>query len=133
MNNGGRGTTNRLAGYLMVMSAAILFGFNGNLSRLLFNEGVTPLTLVEFRMLIGGLCLLAVIVVGRRQETEDFAQIYRLDSRFWAFARARHLYVFRLNQPLAHRNRSGNPVQRTGLDGVSGKYLAPAGCLQRIF
>jgi drug/metabolite transporter (DMT)-like permease len=68
MNNSRRGTSTRLAGYLMVMSAAVLFGFNGNLSRLLFDEGVTPLTLVAFRMLIGGLCLLAVMVVGRRQE-----------------------------------------------------------------
>jgi drug/metabolite transporter (DMT)-like permease len=68
MNNSRRGSSNRLAGYLMAMSAAVLFGFNGNLSRLLFNEGVTPLTLVEFRMLIGGLCLLAVIIIGRRQE-----------------------------------------------------------------
>lgn len=68
MNNSRRGTSNSLAGYLMAMSAAVLFGFNGNLSRLLFNEGVTPLTLVEFRMLIGGLSLLAVMIVGRRQE-----------------------------------------------------------------
>jgi drug/metabolite transporter (DMT)-like permease len=68
MNNGGRRASNRIVGYSMAMSAAVLFGFNGNLSRLLFNEGVTPLTLVEFRMFIGGFCLLAVIILARRQE-----------------------------------------------------------------
>jgi len=52
----------------MVMSASILFGFNGNLSRLLFNDGISPITLVEFRMLIGGACLLIVLVGWRRHE-----------------------------------------------------------------
>ena len=51
----------------MVMSGSALFGFNGNLSRLLFDEGVSPLTLVEFRMLIGGICLLLVLLLGQRQ------------------------------------------------------------------
>jgi len=52
----------------MVMSASILFGFNGNLSRLLFNDGISPVTLVEFRMLVGGVCLLIVLVGWRRRE-----------------------------------------------------------------
>ncbi len=51
----------------MVMSGSALFGFNGNLSRLLFDDGVSPLTLVEFRMLIGGVCLLLVLLIGQRQ------------------------------------------------------------------
>jgi drug/metabolite transporter (DMT)-like permease len=50
-----------------VMSASILFGINGNLSRLLFDDGVSPVTLVEFRMLIGGATLLAVLVLGQRK------------------------------------------------------------------
>jgi len=50
----------------MILTASALFGFNGNLSRLLFDEGVTPVTLVECRMLIGGICLLLVMVVGWR-------------------------------------------------------------------
>jgi drug/metabolite transporter (DMT)-like permease len=54
-------------GYAMAASASLLFGFNGNLSRLLFDGGITPVTLVEFRMLIGGLCLLALMLVGWRQ------------------------------------------------------------------
>jgi drug/metabolite transporter (DMT)-like permease len=49
----------------MVMSASIMFGFNGSLSRLLFDDGVTPVTLVEFRMLIGGLCLFLVLGIGQ--------------------------------------------------------------------
>jgi drug/metabolite transporter (DMT)-like permease len=61
-------STGRLIGYIMVMSASILFGFNGNLSRLLFNVGISPVTLVEFRMLIGGACLLIVLVGWRRRE-----------------------------------------------------------------
>ncbi len=61
-----RNTTSRLVGYLMVMSASLMFGFNGNLSRILFDEGVTPLTLVEFRMIIGGVCLVAVLAAGWR-------------------------------------------------------------------
>lgn len=44
-------------GILFVLTAAVLFGINGSLSRLLFDSGVTPLTLVEFRMIVGSLCL----------------------------------------------------------------------------
>jgi drug/metabolite transporter (DMT)-like permease len=50
------------------MSASIVFGFNGNLSRLLFNDGISPVTLVEFRMIIGGACLFIVLVGWRRHE-----------------------------------------------------------------
>jgi drug/metabolite transporter (DMT)-like permease len=63
-----RDTAQRLIGYLMVSSASVMFGFNGNLSRLLFDDGVSPLTLVELRMLIGSACLLAVLVFVRRRE-----------------------------------------------------------------
>lgn len=59
--------SSRLSGYLMVITASLLFGFNGNLSIVLFDQGVTPVTLVEFRMLIGGICLLAVLVIGWRK------------------------------------------------------------------
>jgi len=63
-----RSTTYRLAGYLMIVIATLLFGFNGALSRLLFDDGVSPVTLVELRMLIGGGCLMVVLLVGRRKE-----------------------------------------------------------------
>jgi len=52
----------------MVAVASVMFGFNGNISRLLFNDGITPVTLVELRMIIGGCCLLAVLITGRRKE-----------------------------------------------------------------
>src|SRR6266566_3612441 len=71
-------TTRRLAGYLMVVASSLLFGFNGNLSRLLFDEGITPVTLVEFRMLIGGVSLLAVLLVGQRQGL-------KLQRRYWGW------------------------------------------------
>ncbi|GHO72586.1 hypothetical protein KSD_03570 [Ktedonobacter sp. SOSP1-85] len=61
------GSSRQAMGYAMAASASLLFGFNGNLSRLLFDGGITPVTLVEFRMLIGGLCLLALMLVGWRQ------------------------------------------------------------------
>ena len=67
MGNPRNSTKYRLVGYLMIMTASILFGFNGSLSRLLFDEGMTPITLVEFRMLIGGLCLLTVLTIGQRK------------------------------------------------------------------
>ena len=67
MKKDGRLASYRLVGYLMVVSASVLFGFNGNVSRLLFDEHVTPVTLVEFRMLIGGACLLAVLTIGWRK------------------------------------------------------------------
>lgn len=67
MNNQGRNPTYRLIGYLMVLTASVLFGFNGSLSRLLFDSGVTPITLVEFRMIIGGFCLAVVLSVGWRK------------------------------------------------------------------
>ncbi|MGH2493813.1 MAG: EamA family transporter [Ktedonobacteraceae bacterium] len=54
-------------GYLMVAGGAILFGVNGNISTLLFNDGVTPLTLISFRMLIGGICLLAAMLFWQRK------------------------------------------------------------------
>ena len=71
-------TTRRLAGYLMVVTSSLLFGFNGNLSRLLFDEGITPVTLVEFRMLIGGVSLLAVLLLGQRQGL-------KLQHRYWGW------------------------------------------------
>lgn len=60
-------TSFRLNGYLMIIVASVLFGFNGSLSRLLFDDGVSPITLVEFRMLIGGVCLLIVLIAGWRK------------------------------------------------------------------
>jgi drug/metabolite transporter (DMT)-like permease len=54
----------------MVAGGAILFGVNGNISTLLFNDGVTPLTLISFRMLIGGICLLAVMIFWQRGALE---------------------------------------------------------------
>ncbi len=66
MNTQRRSSTYRLVGYVMILTAAALFGFNGNLSRLLFDQGVTPVTLVQFRMLIGGLCLLFVMLTAWR-------------------------------------------------------------------
>ena len=62
-----RTISTQFIGYLMVMTAALLFGFNGNLSRLLFDGGITPITLVQFRMLIGGGCLLLVLLAGQRK------------------------------------------------------------------
>jgi len=52
----------------MVIVASIMFGFNGNLSRLLFDDGISPVTLVELRMIIGSICLLGVLTIGRRKE-----------------------------------------------------------------
>ena len=68
-------------GFLFVLTAAVLFGINGSLSRLLFESGVTPLTLVEFRMLVGSLCLFAFLVTQPRE-------IWRLPrhSRGWLVA-----------------------------------------------
>lgn len=65
-SNKRRSSKDRLTGYAMVLTASALFGFNGNLSRLLFDGGVTPVTLVECRMLIGGICLLLIMVAGWR-------------------------------------------------------------------
>lgn len=50
----------------MVASAALLFGLNGYFSRLLFDNGVSPVTLVEFRMLIGGTCLTLALIFWKR-------------------------------------------------------------------
>ncbi len=76
-----RNTTYRLVGYLMIVVATVLFGFNGTLSRLLFDDGVSPITLVEMRMLIGGVCLLVVLLAGRRKELK-----VPLRSVGWLFA-----------------------------------------------
>lgn len=67
MNEPQGGKIHRLTGYIMVGLASFLFGVNGNLSTLLFRENVSPVTLVEFRMIIGGLCLLLVLLVGKRE------------------------------------------------------------------
>src|SRR5258706_309884 len=54
-SNKRRSSKDRLTGYAMVLTASALFGFNGNLSRLLFDGGVTPVTPVECLMLMTGL------------------------------------------------------------------------------
>nr|BBH91491.1 threonine/homoserine exporter RhtA [Thermosporothrix sp. COM3] len=56
----------RLVGYLMVVTASLLFGLNGNISKPLFAGGVSAITLTAFRTLIGGLCLLIVLLPGLR-------------------------------------------------------------------
>jgi drug/metabolite transporter (DMT)-like permease len=61
------GAPQRFVGYVMAVVAAILFGLNGNFSRLLFDDGISPLTLLELRMLIGGLGLLIVLLVRDRR------------------------------------------------------------------
>ncbi|HLI07256.1 MAG TPA: EamA family transporter [Ktedonobacteraceae bacterium] len=66
MSDQRQASTYRLVGYAMILTAAALFGFNGNVSALLFDEGMTPVTLVQFRMLIGGLCLLLVMLTAWR-------------------------------------------------------------------
>ncbi len=58
--------TNRLQGYIMVIAAATLLGVNGSLSRSLLDAGISPVTLVEFRMLFGWLVLCALLVVSRQ-------------------------------------------------------------------
>src|SRR5260370_18666328 len=62
-----RKTTYTLVGYLMVITAAILFGVNGNISRLLFDDGIWTFTLMAFRMLIGGICLMTILIIGTRK------------------------------------------------------------------
>ncbi|HZU70739.1 MAG TPA: EamA family transporter [Ktedonobacteraceae bacterium] len=64
---GRKSNSYRLVGYLMIATAASLFGLNGNLSRLLFDDGISPITLVEFRMLIGALCLFSVLLISQRK------------------------------------------------------------------
>jgi drug/metabolite transporter (DMT)-like permease len=54
-------------GILFMLTAAVLFGINGSLSRLLFDNGVTPVTLVEFRMIIGSLCLFGFLCTQPRR------------------------------------------------------------------
>jgi drug/metabolite transporter (DMT)-like permease len=62
----------------MVMTAAVLFGLNGSISRLLFDDGISPLTLIEFRMFIGGMCLMLVLVVGQRKGL-------KVQRRYWGW------------------------------------------------
>lgn len=54
-------------GISFILMAAVLFGINGSLSRLLFDSGVTPVTLVEFRMIVGGLGLFGFLCVQRQR------------------------------------------------------------------
>lgn len=56
----------RIIGYMMVVCAALLFGLNAYFSRLLFDRGISPITLVEFRMFIGGVCLMFVLLCWKR-------------------------------------------------------------------
>src|SRR5690242_16187548 len=58
----------RLIGYMIVACSALLFGLNGYFSRLLFDQGISPITLVEFRMLIGGACLTLVLLCRKRSD-----------------------------------------------------------------
>jgi len=58
--------TSRMQGYIMVIVAATLFGVNGSLSRSLLDAGISPVTLVEFRMLFGWLVLCALLLVSKQ-------------------------------------------------------------------
>ncbi len=62
----------------MVMVGAVLFGVNGNISRLLFNDGITPLTLIGFRMLIGGVSLFIVLLIWQRKGL-------KVQRRYWGW------------------------------------------------
>ena len=62
----------------MVMTAAVLFALNGSISRLLFDDGITPLTLIQFRMLIGGMCLMTVLIIGQRKGL-------KVQRRYWGW------------------------------------------------
>lgn len=68
----------QVLGYLMVITAALLFGLTANLASLLFDAGITPVTLVELRMLIGGLGLLLFTAAGWRK-------LLRVPSRQWGW------------------------------------------------
>jgi len=61
-----QGLTQRFIGYMMVAMATLLFGVNASLSRLLLGNGISPLTLVEFRMLVGAIVLFVFLLVWRR-------------------------------------------------------------------
>ena len=65
-------------GLLFVLTAAVLFGINGSLSRLLFDSGVTPVTLVEIRMIVGSLCLFALLATQPRQS-------WRIPRQTWGW------------------------------------------------
>lgn len=71
-------TSQHLFSYLMVLLATTLFGLSGTFSRLLFDDGVSPVTLVEFRMLIGFACLFTVLILGQRQ-------LLRFAWRYWSW------------------------------------------------
>lgn len=62
-------------GYTLVMTAAIMFSINGSLSRSLFDRGVTPLTLVEFRMFVGGCCLFSFLGLRQRHALKISRQV----------------------------------------------------------
>jgi drug/metabolite transporter (DMT)-like permease len=65
-------------GLLFVLTAAVLFGINGSLSRLLFDRGVTPVTPVEIRMIVGSLCLFGFLATQPRQA-------WRMPRRTWGW------------------------------------------------
>ncbi len=58
--------SSRLPGYFMVLAASTLFGVNGGLSRFLLDAGISPVTLVEFRMLFGWLVLCALLLISKQ-------------------------------------------------------------------
>src|SRR5205085_5326104 len=60
--------TYRLGGYLLVITASLMFAVNGNISRILFDAGISPTTLVEFRMMIGCVLLFCFMLAGKRSE-----------------------------------------------------------------
>jgi hypothetical protein len=123
----------------MVATASTLFGLNGNLSRLLFDDGVSPVTLVEFRMLIGAICLLGVLIIGQRKGL-------KVPRRSWGWIRCNWVTLLPAGCHYLHRipfartpgrkefalshfyclwSARGKHilVQRTATMGNSGKYL----------
>ena len=97
-------------GIIFILAAAMLFGVNGSLSRLLFDNGVTPVTLVEFRMVIGGLCLFGFLCIQQRRALKLPRRAFGLDHRVWTFNGFGDVYLFCLDQSGANRGYSGCPI-----------------------
>ncbi len=62
------GGASALVGAVMAMSAAIMWGTNGVISRFLFQQGITPLTLVEARSIIAALGMGGLLLCVARSQ-----------------------------------------------------------------
>lgn len=88
---------NSIKGYFSVMAAAVLWASSGTVSKLLFQEGISPFGLTQMRVTFASLILFIVLVTFARGllriRWQDFGYFILLGSGVMAMVQGTYLYT----------------------------------------